>query len=151
MIDKMNFERISITAAIMWELTALIISAALVTLVLIIFAPFTWLWYTILFVIGFITIGVTFIYVPFLYLNTEFAINKKAIVYRKGVIFPSTQVLYRERIVFVTVYNNPLTPLLKVSTLRISAAGGTLTILYLNSKRANELASQLAKEKLLQQ
>lgn len=151
MIDKMNFERISITAAIMWEVTAVLISAALVTLVLIVFAPFTWLWYTILFLIGLVTIAATFLYIPFLYINTEFAINKKAIVYRKGVIFPSTQVLYRERIVFVTVYNNPLTPILKVSTLRISAAGGTLTILYLNSKRANELASQLAREKLLQQ
>lgn len=144
----MKFENISIMAAVMWEILALSVAAVLVILVLYIFAPFTWLWYLILFLIGLVLIGTTFLYIPFLYLNTEFAMNKKAIVYRKGVIFPSTQILYRERIVFVTVYNNPLTPILKVSTLIISAAGGTMSILFLNSKRANELASTLSREKL---
>lgn len=149
MLNKMKFEQISIMAAVMWEILAIIAGAILVFATLFIFTPFTWLWHLILFVIGLILIGVTFVYIPLLYVNTEFAINKKAIVYSKGVIFPSTQILYRERVVFVTVYNNPLTPLLKVSTLVISATGGTMRILFLNSKRAQEIANLLSNEKLV--
>lgn len=148
MFDNMKFENISIMAAVMWEIVALAAFSILTLLALVILAPHTWLWYLVLFIIGLAAVTVVFLYVPFLYLNTEFAISKQAVVYRKGVIFPSTQVLYRDRIVFVTVYNNPLTPLLHVSTLVVSAAGGSLTIVFLNSKRAQELASQLAREKL---
>lgn len=145
----MKFEKISIMAAVMWEIIALLGAAILITLTLLILKPYTWLWYAILFIIGLVLIGVTFIYVPFLYLNTEFCLSKQAIIYRKGVFFPSTQILYRKRIVFVTVYSNPLTPLLKISTLVISAAGGTMRILFLNSTRADEIATVLSKEKMV--
>lgn len=144
----MKFERISIMAAVMWEIFALAICGVILFLILFIFAPHTWLWYLLLWILGAVTIAVTFIYVPFLYLNTEFGMNEKALVYRKGVLVPSTQILYRDRVVFVTVYNNPFTPLLKVSTLVISAAGGSMTIMFLNSKRAQELADILSHDKL---
>lgn len=144
----MKFERISIMAAVMWEILALAIGCVLLFLILFIFAPHTWLWYLLLWLLGAITIAVTFIYVPFLYLNTEFGMNEKALVYRKGVLIPSTQILYRERIVFVTVYNNPFTPILKVSTLVISATGGSMTIMFLNSNRAKQLADVLSHDTL---
>lgn len=133
----------------MWEIIAVFINLVLLVVILLILNPYTWLWYTVLWFLGAFTILETFIYVPFLYLNTLFGMNDETIVYKKGVLFKSTQVLYRERIVFVTVYNNPLTPLLHVSTLVISAAGATLTIAFINSKRAKELAELLSKEKAL--
>lgn len=145
-MSTMKFEQISITAAIMWEVLAALISFAVLMLILVIFSPHTWLWYLLIWVWGALTIAATFIYVPFLYLNTEFGMNEKALVFKKGVIFPSTQILYRERIVFVTVYHNPLTSLLKVSTLVVSAAGGSMTILFMNSARAQQLADILSHE-----
>lgn len=144
----MKFERISIMAAVMWEILAIAISAIVLSLILFIFAPHTWLWYLLLWLLGAVTIGVTFVYIPFYYLNTEFCIGNKAIIYTKGVLFHSTQILYRERIVFVTVYNNPLTPILKVSTLVISAAGGSMTIVFLSTKRAQQIADMLSYEKI---
>ncbi|MEG2813811.1 MAG: PH domain-containing protein, partial [Oscillospiraceae bacterium] len=95
---------------------------------------------------GGILILITFLYIPFLYVNTLFYINDTAIILHKGVIFPSTQILYRDRIAFVTIYKNPLTPLLHVSTLRITAAGGNMTILFLNSVRAKKLSQELLKD-----
>ncbi|WMJ23949.1 PH domain-containing protein [Paludicola sp. MB14-C6] len=143
----MKFERLSITAAVMWEIITLAVTALILIVILFVLNPHTWLWYTSLWLLGALTIALTFIYVPFLYLNASFGINEDAIVYKKGVFFTSTQILYRERIVFVTVYNNPLTPLLHISTLVVSAAGGSMTIAFLNSKRAKELAVLLSKEK----
>lgn len=133
-------------AAIMWEILTLLVSSVVLFLILFILAPHTWLWYLLLWLWGALTVLATFLYVPFLYLNTEFSLTETAMVYKKGVIFPSTQILYRERIVFVTVYNNPLSALLHVSTLAVTAAGGTMTILFLNSRRARELADILAKD-----
>ncbi len=139
--DEMKFEHISVMAAVMWEILALAVGVLAFWLILLVFVPHTWIWYLLLWILGALMIGITFIYIPFLYLNTEFAIDDQVVVYKKGVLFTSTQILYLDRIVFVTVYNNPLTPILKVSSLVISAAGGSMTILFLNSKRAKELAN----------
>lgn len=74
--------------------------------------------------------------------------GRDALVYRSGVIFPSVKVLYRERIAFVSVYNNPLTPVLRLSSFVASGAGGNLRILFMNTGRAQELAELLAGAKL---
>jgi len=144
----MKLERISIMAAFMWELVSVAISLFILWVILFVFIPYTWLWYTLLWTLGAITICTTFIYVPFLYLNSEYGLSDKVIVYKKGVLLKSTQILYRDRIAFVSVYSNPLTPILKVSSLVISAAGGTIRIIFLSSKRAEQIAKELAKDRL---
>ncbi|MEG1996389.1 MAG: PH domain-containing protein, partial [Oscillospiraceae bacterium] len=68
----------------------------------------------------------------------------KIIVYKKGVFFRHTQYMYRKTIVFATVYNNPLTPLLKISSLVVTSPGASIKILYMHTKRAEELAALLA-------
>lgn len=140
----MNFERISWKAVIIWELLAAIAAGLLIWLILFIFVPYTWLWYLLLWSVGAVYVLVAFLYFPLLYMSIEYGVNDEAVVYRSGVIFPSTKILYRSRIAFVTVYHNPLTPLLKLSTFVVSAAGGTLSILFMNSNRARELADLLS-------
>lgn len=140
-----EFEKISVKAVVLWEILAAAVAALLIWAVLAIFVPYTWLWYLLLWLLGAAYVLAAFLYLPLLYLNIEFGLNDEAIVYRTGLIFPNTQVLYRDRIAFVTVYNNPLTPLLKISSLVVSAAGGNMHILFLPSKRAAELADELAK------
>lgn len=141
----MKFERISIKAVILWEILAVVIFSLLLILILVVFLPHTWLWYTLLWLLGAAFVLTTFLYLPLAYLNVEYAINNRVIIYRKGVIFPNTKVLYRDRIAFVTIYNNPLTPILKINSLVISAAGGNMRILFMNSKRAKEIADLLSK------
>lgn len=136
----MKFERISIKAAVLWEISVIIIAAILLVLVLVIFAPYTWLWYLLLWLLGAAVVFFTFFYIPIAYLNIEYCIFNKTIIYKKGVFFKSTQLLSMNKVSFATIYNNPLTPLLKVSTLVISAPGGNLRILFINSDRAREIA-----------
>ncbi|MEG0691518.1 MAG: PH domain-containing protein [Oscillospiraceae bacterium] len=141
----MKFERISMKAVILWEILAVIVFALILALILFVFLPYTWLWYTLLWLLGAAFILTTFLYIPIAYMNIEYGINSHAIIYRKGVFFTNTQVLYRDRIAFVTIYNNPLTPVLKINSLVISAAGGNMRILFMNSKRAKEIADLLSK------
>ena len=143
--DFLKFEKISIKAVILWEILAIAVFGIILGLIIYIFVPYTWLWYTLLWVLGATFVLVTFLYIPLAYTNIEYGINRQAIIYRKGVFFPSTQVLYRDRIAFVSIYNNPLTPILKINSLVISAAGGTMRILFMNSKRAREIADLLSK------
>ena len=142
----MRFERVSRKALILWELLAAVAAGMLLWLIVYFFVPGTWLWYPLLWLIGAVYVLAAFLYFPLLYLSIEYGLNDEALVYRTGVIFPSTQILYRDRIAFVTVYNNPLTPLLGLSSLVVSAAGGNIHILFMNSARARELAALLSRE-----
>jgi membrane protein YdbS with pleckstrin-like domain len=140
----MKFEKVSRKAVILWELLALAVCGLLLWLVLVVFIPYTWLWYTLLWVLGALWVLTAFLYLPLYYLGIEYALGGEAVVYRKGLFFPHTQILYRDRIAFVTVYHNPLTPLLGISTLVISAAGGSMRIPFLQTSRAKELADELS-------
>lgn len=144
----MKGERISVMAVVMWEIIAIALFITTLLLTLFILEPRTWVWYLVVGLEGAIAIFATLLYIPFLYLNTCFYVNENAVVLEKGVFFRSTQMLYRKTIVFVTIYRNPLTPLLHVSTIKITATGGSMTILFLNSIRAKKLADELIKNKL---
>lgn len=142
----MNFERISIKAAILWEILALAIFALLFIVAIILLNPGTWLWYLVLWVLGAACVIVTFLYIPLAYNNIQYAITDKTVIYKKGVIFPSTQIMYRDRIAFVSVYKNPLTPILHISSLVVSAAGGNIRILFLTTTRAEQLSEILTEK-----
>jgi membrane protein YdbS with pleckstrin-like domain len=144
----LHYEHISWKAVIIWELLAALAAALLITLILLIFVPYTWLWYLLLWTSGAVYVLAAFLYLPLLYLSISYAVGRDALVYRSGVIFPSVKVLYRERIAFVSVYNNPLTPVLRLSSFVASGAGGNLRILFMNTGRAQELAELLAGAKL---
>ena len=143
----MEFERISAKAVIIWEAIAAILFGLLFALLLFLLVEGTWLWYTLLWLAGAGYILTAFLYLPLYYISIEYGVTDEAIIYRKGVIFPNTQILYRDRIAFVTVYNNPFTPLLKLSSLTVSAAGGRIHIWFLNTRRAQELAALLSEER----
>lgn len=140
----MKLERISPKALAFWEILLALLAALLTGIALAVLHAGTWLWYTVLWVLGALWVLGSFLYLPLYYLSVEYGVDDRAVVYRKGVLFPNTQILYRDRIAFVTVYRNPFTPLLHISTLVVSAAGGNIRILFLNSDRADALAAVLS-------
>lgn len=136
----MQLERISGKAMAIWELLWAFVTVLLFLLGIVLLRPYTWLWYTVLWTLGAIWVLGAFLYIPLYYFGMEYGVDDDVIVYRKGVFFPNTQILYRDRIAFVSVYRNPLTPLFGMATLVVSAAGGRIRILFLNVDRAEELA-----------
>lgn len=143
----MEYENISIKALILWEVLAIILASIGWNILLWALTAGTWIWYLVLWIYGAIVVLICFLYLPLAYYNIEYAVFKDTIVYKRGVILPNTQVMYRDRIAFVSVYKNPLTPLLKLSSLVISAAGGKIRILFIDDKRAEEIADLLSQKK----
>ncbi len=143
----MEYEHISIKALIVWEIFTLIIASIGWNVLLWMLTAGTWFWYLILWLYGAVVVLICFLYLPLAYYNIEYAVFKDTVVYKRGVILPNTQVMYRDRIAFVSVYKNPLTPLLKLSSLVISAAGGNIRILFIDDKRAEEIADLLSQKK----
>lgn len=143
----MEYENISKKAVVLWEIALLLLFAGLVMLTLYVLSPHTWLWYTVLWLLGAVYILSAFLYLPLYYLSHRFKITDEVVVYKKGVLFPRTEILYRNSIVFVTVYHNPLTPLLKISSVVIDSAGAKQKLFLINTKRAKEIARLLTEAK----
>lgn len=143
----MEYEHISVKALIVWEVFAVISGAIGLNFLIWALTPGTWIWYFLLWLYGAVMILICFLYLPLAYFNIEYGVFKDTIVYKRGVILPNTQIMYRDRIAFVTVYKNPLTPILKLSSLVVSAAGGSIRILFIDSQRADEIANILSKRK----
>lgn len=139
----MNFEKITVKVSVLLQIIAFICFSFLIFLALKILVPYTWLWYTIIWVIGGIYVLTAFLYIPLFYNSLSLGFSNDKIVYKRGVIFHKSEILYKDRIVFITVYNNPLTPFFKISSLIITATGGSMRIFCIDTKRANEIAKQL--------
>lgn len=143
----MIYEQLSIKAFILWEVMAVILAGIGWKVLLWALTAGTWVWYLVLWLYGAVVVLTCFLYLPLAFYNMEYAVLKDTIVYKKGVILPNTQIMYRDRIAFVSVYKNPLTPLLKLSSLVISAAGGKIRILFIDSNRAEEISDLLSQKK----
>lgn len=141
---RLPYRKVSKKSITLWEIGFFLIWIALVSLVLWIFTPFTWLWYTLVWILGVLLILVEFLYFPILYNSIQYCVTDRMIAYRHGVFFNQRQFMYRDRIVFVSVYNTPLTPILGISTLVVNTAGATMRIGFLNRKVAKALAEELS-------
>lgn len=141
---NLNYKKVSRKSIVLWEIIIFLIWAVIFVLALWIFTPFTWLWNTLIWALGVALILIEFLYLPMLYASTQYCITDKIIAYRHGVFFNQRQFMYRDRIVYVSVYNTPLTPLLGISSLVITAAGAKIRINFLNRRLAQQLAEELA-------
>ncbi|MDF2567018.1 MAG: hypothetical protein K0R90_474 [Oscillospiraceae bacterium] len=140
----MEFKRISKKALLIWELA--VISLWLVVLVLSLYfiPPFIWLWHLVVWPLAASMIFVVFVYIPWLYSSMKYAVTKDMIVYEKGVFFHKQYYMRRDRIVFVTVFKTPLTPIFKTTSLIISATGSKIVIPLMDNKESEQLAALIS-------
>ena len=105
--------------------------------------PESLLWYVALWVLGGLFILTALLYLPLLYLNYEWRCTKTELVVRTGVIFYQTRLLKRDKISFVTLYNTPLSSLLRWSCVVVTAPGSRIVLPFLSHERAVRLAREL--------
>lgn len=140
----LNYHKVSKKAIVLWEILFFIGWCAVLALILWVFTPFTWLWYFLVWLTGALLILAEFLYLPVLYQSTGYYINDRLLAYRRGFFFHKQQVIFRDRIIYVSVINTPVTPILGISSLVVAAAGAKLRIPYLNKNVAKHLAQQLS-------
>ncbi len=141
---KLQYQNISKKSIILLEITYFIVWVLLFGAVLWVFTPFTWLWYTLVWLLGVMLVLTEGLYLPLLYHSYQYCVTDRIVSYRHGVFFNKRQFIYRDRIIYVSVYNSPLTWVLGISTLVISTAGAKLRIGFLNRKVAQALAQELS-------
>ncbi len=140
----LEYHRISKQSVILWEILFFIGWCLVLGVILWVFTPLTWLWYLLVWLMGTLLILAELLYFPTLYRSTGYCINDRLLAYRRGVFFHKQQVIYRDRIIYVSVYNTPVTPILGISSLVVATAGAKLRIPFLSRKVAKRLAQQLS-------
>lgn len=138
---------ISRSALACWEVLAGLIAALLIFLVLLVFRPRTWLWYSLLWLVGLAFIITAFLYLPLRFINCSYAISEEYVEYQTGVIFFTRRRMLKSSIMYVTVLKDPLSPLLRTRTVVLSAMGGQMMIPFLPVRDAVFLMRETAPQK----
>lgn len=134
---------ISKKALAVWEVGLVLLAAILVLLVLFIFYPRTWIWYGLLWIIGFVTVFFAFLYLPLLHLSCQYETNSEYVEYRGGLIFHSRKQMLRRSIMYVTLIRTPVSYLLRTRSIVINSMGGQLTIPWIPLKQAERLLNDI--------
>lgn len=135
---------ISKKALILWEMGLLLLAASLIVLVAVIFYPRTWVWYSLLWSIGFLTVFFAFLYLPLLYLSCQYETTGEYVEYRGGLVFHSRKQMLRRSIMYVTIVRTPISHLLKTRAIVIHSMGGKMTIPWVPLKQAEELLRDIS-------
>ena len=134
---------ISKKALVVWEIGLALLAAILIVLVLTIFYPRTWIWYGLLWLIGFVYVFFAFLYLPLLHLSCQYETNDEIVEYRGGLIFHSRKQMLRRSIMYVTLIRTPISYLLRTRSIIVNSMGGQMTIPWIPLKRAEELLNDI--------
>lgn len=140
----MKYETLPKKVLVLWELLAVIVLLLLLKLTRVLLSPYTIWWYGVQWVLGALAVLTLFLYLPLMYISFRYIVLTEQIVLKGGVIFHKTHYLRRENISFISVYKNPLTDLLHLSSLMITAPGAKLFIPLMDHRRAMAIAKQLS-------
>lgn len=139
----MEFETLPKRFLVFWEILACTVFGVLALLAFQFLPQGSLVWYGVLWLLGALFILTAFLYLPLLYLNYSWCCGETELVVRAGVIFYQTRFLKRDKISFVTVYHTPLSPLLRWSSVVVTAPGSRLVLPFLSRERAVRLAREL--------
>ena len=106
---------ISKKALAVWEIGLALLAAVLVVLVLVIFYPRTWIWYALLWIIGFAYVFFSFLYLPLLHLSCQYETTDEYVEYRGG----------------------------RTRSIVINSMGGQMTIPWIPLKQAEQLLNDI--------
>ena len=134
---------ISKKALAVWEIGLALLAAVLVVLVLVIFYPRTWIWYGLLWIIGFVYVFFAFLYLPLLHLSCQYETTDEYVEYRGGLIFHFRKQMLRRSIMYVTLIRTPVSYLLRTRSIVINSMGGQLTIPWIPLKQAQKLLNDI--------
>lgn len=139
----MNFHSLPKRSLVIWEALAVVLFGAGIFAAWVLIPQSLLIWYAVIWLLGALFILVAFLYLPLLYLSFSYCLSDTDIIVKGGVVFYKMRFLKRDKVSFVSVYNTPLTPFLKVSMLLITAPGAHLVIPFLAQDEADRIADAL--------
>lgn len=140
-------ERFPLRVLWLWESVAAVGGVLLLLVFLWVFAPYTVVWYAVLFLLGAVYLFFAVFYIPMYYINGRIGILQDSIVVVTGVFIERTRYQIRSQISSAAVLDNPISFLFSLSTLILYAPGSTVVIPLLDRKKAYEISEMLQKSK----
>lgn len=140
----MKLQALPLKSLIIWEILSFTLIIILVLLTLLIFTPYTTLWYIILWCIGALAIFLCIFYCPLLYISYKFSMDEKYFLLKRGVLFNKTHIVNKDQISFVGITKTPFSYITKLSTLIIVAPRAKLIIPFMLTDRNIEIAKNLS-------
>lgn len=142
----MDFETLPKRVIVLWEVVAVLIGGLFIALTIFIFVAHTIVWYILLWLFGAIIVLVCFLYLPLLFMSTKFKITEEHFILHRGVIFYKSHYMKRDKISYISVYKNPFTGLIDISSLILTSPGAQLIIPFMGHERAVDIAKLLSLE-----
>lgn len=140
-------ERFPLRVLWLWESVAAVGGVLLLLVFLWVFAPYTVVWYAVLFLLGAVYLFFAVFYIPMYYINGRIGILQDSIVVVTGVFIERTRYQIRSQISSAAVLDDPISFLFSLSTLILYAPGSTVVIPLLDRKKAYEISEMLQKSK----
>ena len=83
-------------------------------------------------------------YLPALYQQMQYQVTDKNVYLNTGLLFGRSKVILISNIQFLFISQTPFQRLLRLSSLRIMAAGGTIILPSLSNEKADQLLHQIS-------
>ncbi len=139
-------KHISKIAFWVWEIASFLVYTVLIALTLIFLPKGLFLRPVILVTIICACILYSVIYLPLYYKSIRYSIGDSNIILQKGVFFHQTQIMEKDKIVYVSVVRDPATIFFGICNLVIEATGARLFIIGLDLDTAQKIADSLSKK-----
>jgi membrane protein YdbS with pleckstrin-like domain len=147
MCEKTEWKRLPFRVAVLWEIMLLLTAGLLFWGVYKIFAVGTLVWYIILAVLGGVYLFFAVLYIPLYFVGFQMGFFEDYLLLRSGVFVQRSKYQKRDQISVVSVMDNPITPLLHLSSLSLKAPGSSLFVPLMDTKTADEIASAIGQNR----
>ena len=141
-----SYRRVSPLRLVSEEIFAFLIWATICLVILLIFDYYNAICWTIIGILSFIYLLISCIYLPLLCLKTSYCLDERFLRYRTGLFYSKDEIIYKDRIIYVTLVKTPLSPILKIAAVVIRAPGATVMLRGIKLTEAKRLVRQLSAE-----
>ena len=139
-----NYRRVSPLRLVSEEIFTFLISAIICLVILLIFDDYNALFWTIIGILTFIYLLISCAYFPLLCFKTSYCLDERFLRYRTGLFYSKDEIIYRDRIIYVTLVKTPLSPILKIASVVVRAPGATVMLRGIKLNEAKRLVSRLS-------
>ncbi len=140
-------ETLPIRVLWVWRGAAVLTAVVFTLLTVLIFRPTSVVRPILLLIIWGLCAFAAAVYLPAYYRSYYFELGPEQLHIHRGVLFVREQWLDRSKILLVSLYHNPLTPVLHLSSLMLTTPGAHCLLVSLDTGRAKQLASKLSRHR----
>lgn len=143
---QQNYRRVSPLRLVSEEILTFLISAIIFLVIILIFDDYNAIFWTIIGILTFIYILISCVYLPILCFKTSYCLDDKLLRYRTGLFYSKDEIIYKDRIIYVTLVKTPLSPILKIASVVIRSPGATVILRGIKLNEAKRLVGRLSVE-----